>query len=164
MGELKFKNRHRLSKKEIKALEQELISSTGFAPFSPEADIDIAETDKWTVILDSGEIVGIYIDDRPFPTIRGLMRSAPSQRYVTVDMGAIKFIANGADVMSPGIVDADGAIEEGDVVWVRDAKHKKPIAIGIAIIPGPEMILKKPGKAVKTIHFVGDEIWNIGQS
>jgi predicted RNA-binding protein (TIGR00451 family) len=77
-------------------------------------------------------------------------------------MGAIKFIVNGADVMSPGIVDADASIREGDIVWVRDVKNKKPIAVGIALKPGAEMP-KTQGKAVKTLHYVGDEIWNIGQ-
>jgi len=164
MSGLKTRNRHRLSKKEVKALEQEMTSSAGFVPFPPDAQIDIAETDKWTVILDGGEVVGIYINDRPFPTLRGLLKAPPSERQVTVDMGAVKFIANGADVMSPGIVEADQAIREGDVVWVRDVKNKKPIAVGIAIVSGADMVNVKQGKAVKTLHYVGDEIWNIGQN
>ena len=164
MSEVRFKNRHRLSKKEIKSLEQELIASTGFAPFSEGSQIDVAEWDKWTVILDSDEIVGIYINDRPFPTIRGLLRISPTCRYITVDMGAVKFVVNGADVMAPGIVEADEGIKEGDIVWVRDEKYKKPISVGIALMAGSEMSKKKQGKAVKNIHFVGDEIWNIGQT
>ncbi|HUW43063.1 MAG TPA: RNA-binding protein [Thermoplasmata archaeon] len=164
MSEVRFKNRHRLSKKEIKSLELELIASTGFAPFSEGSQIDVAERDKWTVILDSDEIVGIYINDRPFPTIRGLLRISPACRYITVDMGAVKFVVNGADVMAPGIVEADEGIKEGDIVWVRDEKYKKPISVGIALMGGSEMSKKKQGKAVKNIHFVGDEIWNIGQA
>jgi PUA domain protein len=163
MTGLKARNRHRLSRKEIKALEQEMISSTGFAPFTADSQIDIAETEKWTVILDGGDVVGIYINDKPFPTLKGLLRTQPERSFVTVDMGAVKFITNGADVMSPGIVDADQAICEGDIVWVRDVNNKKPIAVGTALRSGKEMIEVKQGKAVKTIHFVGDEIWNIGQ-
>ena len=164
MSGLKTRNRHRLSKKEVKALEQEMMSSAGFVPFQPDSQIDIAETEKWTVILDGSEIVGIYINDKPFPTLRGLLKTTPSGRQVTVDMGAIKFIANGADVMSPGIVDADPSIREGEVVWVRDVNNKKPLAVGIALKSGADMVHVKQGKAVKTIHYVGDEIWNIGQN
>jgi PUA-domain protein len=164
MSALKTKNRHRLSKKEVKALEEELVSSAGFVPFQPDSQIDVAEMDRWTVILDGGEVVGIYIDDKPFPTLRGLLRRTPPGKHVTVDMGAVKFIANGADVMSPGITDADQAIREGDVVWVRDVKNSKPIAVGIALKSGADMVNVKQGKAVKTLHYVGDEIWNIGQS
>jgi PUA domain protein len=164
MGEIRFRNRHRLSKKEVRSLEQELIASTGFSPFFEGLQIDVAETDKWTVILDSDGIVGIYINDRPFPTIRGLLRAKPSTRHITVDMGAVRHIANGADVMAPGIVDADASIKQGDIVWVRDEKHRKPISVGIALMSGPDMIANRQGKAVKNVHYVGDEIWNIGQS
>jgi PUA-domain protein len=164
MTGLKTRNRHRLSKKEVKALEQEMMASAGFIPFQTDSEIDIAEMDKWTVILDGSEVVGIYINDKPFPTLKGLLKTTPSGRQVTVDMGAIKYIANGADVMSPGIVDADPAICEGEVVWVRDVKNKKPLAVGIALKSGADMVNIKQGKAVKTLHYVGDEIWNIGQS
>lgn len=163
MSGLKTRNRHRLSKKEAKALEQEMVSAAGLIPFDPDSQIDVAETDKWTVIMEGADVVGIYIDDKPFPTLRGLLKNAPAGKYVTIDMGAVKFIANGADVMSPGIVDADAAIREGDVVWVRDMNNKKPIAVGIALKAGGAMA-RTQGKAVKTIHYVGDEIWSIGQS
>lgn len=163
MTALKTRNRHRLSKKEARALEQEMIASAGFVPFQADSQIDIAETDKWTVVLDGAEVVGIYINDRPFPTLRGLLKTTPTGRHVTVDMGAVRFIANGADVMSPGIVEADQAIREGDIVWVRDVNNKKPIAVGIALKSGADMVNVKQGKAVKTIHYVGDEIWNLGQ-
>jgi len=164
MNGLKTRNRHRLSRKEAKALEQEMISSAGFVPFPPDSQIDVAETDKWTVIMEGSDVVGIYIDDRPFPTLKGLLKTTPAGSHVTVDMGAVKFIANGADVMSPGIVEADEAIREGDIVWVRDVNNKKPIAVGIALKSGADMVRVKQGKAVKTLHYVGDEIWSIGQS
>lgn len=162
MSGLKTRNRHRLGRKEAKALEQEMISSAGLVPFPPDSEIDVAETDKWTVIMHGADVVGIYIDDRPYPTLKGLLKTSPSERHVTVDMGAIKFIANGADVMSPGIVEADPAIREGDIVWVRDVKNKKPLAVGIALKAGADMAGTQ-GKAVKTVHYVGDEIWSIGQ-
>jgi predicted RNA-binding protein (TIGR00451 family) len=75
-------------------------------------------------------------------------------------MGAIKFVTNGADVMGPGIVDADKGISENDPVWICDEKHHKPLAVGIATINGEQMINKIKGKAVKVIHYVGDNLWN----
>jgi PUA domain protein len=64
---------------------------------------------------------------------------------------------NGADIMSPGIVFADPEIVAGDLVVVAEEKHRKPLAIGRALIPGTEM--KGEGKAVKSLHHVGDQIW-----
>ena len=97
------------------------------------------------------------IEGRPFFTILGAMELLPKKRLVVVDSGAVRFIANGADVMSPGIVSADPEIEPGDLVIVAEEKHRKPMAIGRAIIPGKDM--RGEGKAVKSIHHVGDQIW-----
>lgn len=74
-------------------------------------------------------------------------------------MGAIRFVANGADIMSPGIVDADNNIEEGDQVWICDEEHYKPLAVGIALCSGPAMIKENTGKAIQNIHYVGDDLW-----
>jgi PUA domain protein len=79
-----------------------------------------------------------------------------------VDPGAVKFIINGADTMSPGIVDADPTINEGDLVIIVEQAHSKAIAIGRALIAGKDMVRGK-GKAIKSIHYVGDELWKLEQ-
>ena len=76
-------------------------------------------------------------------------------------MGAVKFVTNGADIMAPGIVDADDTIAVDDSVWICDETHKKPLAVGIALKSGIEMVQQEKGKAVKMIHHVGDELWNL---
>jgi PUA domain protein len=76
-------------------------------------------------------------------------------------MGAIGFITKGADVMAPGITDVDVSIQRDDLVWICDEKHRKPLAVGIALLTGEEMKTKKPGKAVKTLHYVGDRLWAV---
>ena len=69
------------------------------------------------------------------------------------------FVTNGADVMAPGIVDADIDIDENDQVWICDEVHNKPLAIGIANMTGEQMIAEKKGKAITTVHYVGDYLW-----
>jgi PUA domain protein len=78
-------------------------------------------------------------------------------------MGAVRFLANGADVMAPGVIDADPAIEEGQGVWIRDVNNLKPLAVGIALTDAKTMIEVNEGKVVKTTHFVGDKIWELGE-
>jgi PUA domain protein len=90
--------------------------------------------------------------------VRVLLAAKPTRGYVTVDMGAVKFVNNGADIMGPGIVEADPALLPGALVWVRDERNKRPLAVGEALVPGPEMP-KQPGKKVKNLHRVGDEFW-----
>ena len=162
MSGTKFKNRHRLSRKEARLLQEQLIGSIGFSPAFSEDSLDVAETDKYTVMLEGNDIVGFFIDDRPYPTVRSLLKAPPDRRFVTIDMGAVSFVAGGADVMAPGIVDADKTIKEGDTVWIRDEKNLRPIAIGMALRSGEMMITDKKGKAVRNLHHVGDDIWNIG--
>jgi PUA domain protein len=64
--------------------------------------------------------------------------------------------------MGPGITAADPAIRTGDLVFVRDAKHQKPLAIGRALVDGAALASKAPGKVVKNLHYIGDELWGLG--
>jgi len=56
-------------------------------------------------------------------------------------------------------VEVDPEVKEGDLVWIRDMTHKRPLAIGRALVPAEVMAAKAPGKAIKNMHFVGDKIW-----
>lgn len=157
---IRLRKRHRLRKKEIKALSEHLEAIFSKRYFTMDDTVDRAEIEQFDVILVNGEILGMVFEGMPFLTVRGLLRYRPNKRYVTVDMGAVKFVYNGADVMAPGIVDADKDIQKGDLVWVRDEKNAQPLAVGEALTSGKEMILSSKGKAVKSLHHVGDDIWN----
>jgi len=159
MSELRVRKRRRLREKEIKAMSEEVASKVGAEVFGLDDTVDIAESSEFEVIFVNNEIDAFLQNGRPFLTIRGLLRYPCTKSYATVDMGAIKFVINGADVMGPGIVEADGGIQPGDYVWVRDEKNKKPLAVGTALVTGSEMRAKKPGKAIKSILYVGDKLW-----
>jgi predicted RNA-binding protein (TIGR00451 family) len=62
-------------------------------------------------------------------------------------------------VMSPGITDIDGEFGEGDLVIVRDERHRKALAVGLALVKSGDMREMPKGKAVKSIHYVGDKLW-----
>jgi PUA domain protein len=63
--------------------------------------------------------------------------------------------------MVAGIHSADEDIAEGDLVWVRDQTHKRPLAIGWATKDGASLITQLKGKGLKNIHWVGDELWEM---
>jgi PUA-domain protein len=123
--------------------------------------LEVLETAERTLVLLNGVPVALCIDKTPFFTVRGAMELRPQRHLVTVDMGAVQFIRNGADVMSPGIVDADESITPGDFVVVIDERHKKPLGVGMALINGAEMRRETKGKAVRIVHHVGDKIWHV---
>jgi len=80
---------------------------------------------------------------------------------VVVDTGAVRFVANGADAMRPGIVSISPDIRAGRPVQVVEERHGKPLAVGIALFDAADMEQQEKGKSVRSIHHVGDDIWNL---
>ena len=145
------------------AVVQTIREALGVEIASADDPLDSAEAGGWHLILVDGKALVFLIDDRPFLTVRGLLAKKPEKRFVTVDMGAVKYVCNGADVMAPGIVDADRTIDSGDLVWIRDERNRQPLAVGKALLSGEEMIVGESGKAVKTLHWVGDGLWKLDE-
>lgn len=156
---LKIRKRYHLKKKMLKDVEKKLGEYSSI--IKPKSKIEIIETDLEDIILLDGIPMIMMVEGEPFPTLRGALEMDIQTRYVVVDMGAIKFVAKGADIMSPGITDADPEIKEGDLVIIVDETHRKPLATGRSLISGLEMVENTEGKAVKTIHHIGDKIWDL---
>jgi PUA domain protein len=155
---MKIKSRHHLkgsdARKVIAAIEPLLDDPSSLR----KASLELAETDEEVdLIFVDGRPLIMMMGDRPFLTVLGAIELNPQKKLVIVDSGAVRFIVNGADVMNPGIVSADPEIEAGDLVIVAEERHKKPLAVGQALIPGKEM--HGEGKAIKSLHHVGDPIW-----
>lgn len=156
---MKIKKRYFLKKKKVKEIKSELGNYGSF--ISNKDKLEMLESEKYDFILVNGEPYIIIINDKPYPTLKAALNLELDGKVVVVDMGAVRFMSKGADVMSPGIVDADEEIVPEDIVLIVDETHNKPLAIGISQITGPEMVENDEGKAIKTIHYVGDEIWNL---
>jgi len=159
---LRIRRRTRLRQKEVSKWLDRLKADFGMSVPS-DVPIDESEAGPHRLLLRDNEAFAILVDDGIAPTVRGLLAFPASRRAATVDMGAIRFIYNGADVMAPGIIDADPGIRAGDLVWVRDERNRQPLAIGRAIMDGPTMSREKRGKAIETLHHVGDDLWHLGE-
>jgi PUA domain protein len=79
---------------------------------------------------------------------------------IVVDMGAIPHVANGAQIMRPGIRQIEGQFNKDDLVTILDEKHRKVIALGIAEIDSETMRTMTKGRVITNIHYVGDSLWN----
>jgi PUA domain protein len=162
---LKVRNRARLREKDADRLASDTEAHLGVRPWPPGTPIDRAESPLGDVLIAKGRIWGFFVPaegdapERFAPSVRCLLESKPTKGFATVDMGAVKFVNNGADIMGPGIVEADPALQAGQVVWVRDERNRRPMAVGLALVPGAEMA-KQPGKKVKNLHRVGDLLWD----
>jgi PUA-domain protein len=79
---------------------------------------------------------------------------------VVVDMGAIPYVCNGADIMAPGIVEIKKPFIEGEFVVIRDVNYGKSLAVGKAIKSSTEIENSKKGKVISNLSYVGDKLWN----
>lgn len=163
MAEIRIRKRKRLRNKEVKALSEEISAAAGVPVFGEDDAVDRAESPDFDLLFVGNDILGLILDGKAFLTLRGVLRYEPIKRFVTVDMGAVPFIANGADCMGPGIVEADPEIAEGDFVWIRDIKNRRPLAVGISLRSGTDLVNKLPGKAIRTLNTVGDKLWKAGE-
>jgi len=159
MSDIRLRKRHRLRQKEISVFASRIDGALGTKSFGPSDTVDMAEGPDFDVIFVDGKILAFLPGGEPFLTVRGLLRYGASKRFVTVDMGAVKFVYNGADVMGPGVVGSDSSIGEGDLVWVRDEKNQRPLSVGRALVDASVLRRKEKGKAVAAIHHVGDKLW-----
>ena len=147
-----------LSKRETKKLLKEL--NTRFSGLNV-TKFEIAELGERHVYILDDAVELVKDDQGVYPYLAGtLVETLPT---VKIDMGAIRFICNGADVMAPGITSLD-EFEEGDYVVIRDATHGKALAIGKAAKSSTEIQSSKKGKVIKNLHYVGDDLWGMGAS
>ncbi|MBU3902438.1 MAG: RNA-binding protein, partial [Candidatus Thermoplasmatota archaeon] len=135
---MKLRKKHRLRKKDVEKLSKMLNDTFGKEIFTGDEIMDQADAEGNTVLSINNEVLGLIINDKPFLTLKGLLKYKPEKKYVTVDKGAVKFVCNGADIMVPGVVDADSSVKKNDLVWIRDEKHKKPLAVGVALMNAEE--------------------------
>ena len=78
--------------------------------------------------------------------------------YVTVDMGAVKFVCKGANVMRPGITKFSD-FESGEIVCVIEESQKKFLAVGKAEISSKEAEDASKGEVIKNMHYISDDFW-----
>ncbi|MBW3003386.1 DUF1947 domain-containing protein [Candidatus Woesearchaeota archaeon] len=148
--------RKQLSKKDIKDINSVLNENFGLDCFISKKD-DVYLEDGLVYI--NKEPCFFYIGEKLVPTLK-LVLKVNFLKKIVIDMPAVKFIANGADVMRPGIKEVDGGINAGDVVAIVDENNKKPIAVGIASLDSEGLRTAEGGKVIKNVHHVGDNIWS----
>jgi len=126
---------------------------------SKKDQVELVEN-KYKIILINKKPAFFYYDGKPVPTLKYLQENNVLKK-ITVDMGAVKFMVNGADVMRPGIVEIEEGITKDEFVAVIDKNNKKPLAVGVALFDFEEMKKMSSGKVIKNIHYVGDELWRM---
>jgi PUA-domain protein len=133
------------------------------ALFGSKANVEVVEADVGKIYLVNGNPLFFKAGERVLPTLlfQDFALQAPK---IVVDMGAVPYMCNGADVMAPGIVRVEGEFGKGDLVLVVDEKHGKPLALGESLSDSESVRNTKQGAVVKNVHFVSDKIWNFAKT
>lgn len=155
-------HRYSLKSGETKTLLTKASNKLGIninALFRSKVTVEAIKTDKGDVLLVNKKPILFRIGEDVYPTLlfHEILSTLPK---VVVDMGAIRHVCNGADVMAPGIVRYDGKFDKGNLVLVVDVKHGKQLALGEIHYDSETVKTVTKGVVAKTIHFVSDDIWN----
>jgi PUA domain protein len=175
MAHMEVKSRHHLRSDAIDEIRDALEANLGVELDADSFEKVELEDADWDIVLVDGDPFVFYTDseaqsasDRsgeaaekePFVTVQGANAHPPEKHIVTVDAGAIQFVSDGADVMRPGIVEADDDISEGDLVVINEEGHGKFLAVGRALTDGDDMVGSE-GRVVESIHHVGDDLFEL---
>jgi len=113
-------------------------------------------------IFTAKDIMILQIEETflPFLSQTSLLEKFP---HVLVDMGAVKFMCNGANVMRPGITSYSEFDKEQVVCVIEESQHKF-LAVGKSLVRSSELETMEKGEVVKNMHYISDKYWEIGKT
>ena len=111
----------------------------------------------------TGEKLKIVKIDEQYVPLLSEMEMLEKFPKVTVDMGAVKFMCKGANLMRPGIVGFTEFQKDG-IVCIVEESHNKFLAVGKAMVDSSELDDMEKGEVVKNIHYISDVFWETGKT
>ena len=117
------------------------------------------DAESQILIDDSLKILRINDEYIPFLSEIKLLERFPN---VVVDMGAVKFMCNGANVMRPGIKNYSDFSKDDIICVVEESQHKF-LAVGKALVNSSEMKEMPKGEVIKNLHYISDRYWEISK-
>ena len=116
--------------------------------------------DAQIITGDGLKVLKINEDYLPFLSETEILKKFPS---VEVDMGAVKFMCKGANLMRPGIKKFT-EFEKGKLVCIVEETHHKFLAVGKAMVSSLELENMEKGEVVQNIHYISDKFWETGKT
>jgi PUA domain protein len=161
---MKIKNRHFIRKSEIKPIKDEILRQYDqkFVDqiFPSKSNVEVIETEAGDTLFAINNVLKLWKSKEGYiPVLTLLLNNEIEMKTIIVDFGAIRYVANGADVMRPGITKIDRSIQKGDIVAIREETKNRALAVGKALFDAPELEAKDSGKVVKNLHTIQDSVW-----
>lgn len=159
-----IKQRHFIQKSQIRELKEDIqkqYNQTFINQIFPKkAQIEVIQTDAGDTLYAINNVLKLWKSKHGYiPVLTLLLDKQVDLKKIVVDMGAIRYVANGADVMRPGITQIDPLIKKNDIIVIVDETHDRALAIGKAMFDADEMEKIKSGKVVLNLHTIQDSVW-----
>ena len=122
-----------------------------FTAYEVEADKYILKSQNFTAVQINQNIILPFLGNSDF------IKQFPC---VYVEMGAVKFVCNGARIMRPGITKFD-TFKKDDIVIVKDQNYEKSLAAGIALDDSEIAASKLKGYVIDNLHYISDKFWEV---
>ncbi len=149
-----------LSKKETSVIVNKILENWPESIIPKIKNIKSYEIEKnKKLLIHEDNFSAVLIDEiiLPFLGNNNLVKSFPS---VLVDMGAVKYVCNGANIARPGIVKFEIFLKD-KIVIVKDKDHQKSLAAGISLYDSEKAMSLSKGHIINNMHYVGDKFWNL---
>ena len=161
---MKIKQRHFIKSSEVKSLKEEILKhyEEKFINqiFPKKSRVEIILTEDGDTLYAINDVLKLWKSSEGFiPVLTLLLEKRIDLKVVIVDMGAVRYVANGADIMRPGITKIDPKIKKGEIIEIVDEKNNRSLAVGKALFDAKDMEVKTSGKVIKNLHTVNDNIW-----
>ena len=106
------------------------------------------------------KILKIENDYLPFLSETTILEKFPN---VEVDMGAVKFMCKGANLMRPGIKKFT-EFEKDKLVCIVEETHHKFLAVGKSVVSSSEVENMEKGEVIQNLHYISDKFWETGKT
>jgi PUA domain protein len=161
---MNIKQRHFIQKSQIRELKEDILKQydARFLDqiFPKKARIEQIQTDAGDILFAINDVLKLWKSKEGYiPVLTLLLNKQVNLKKVVVDKGAIKYVANGADIMRPGITKIDPSIKKGDILGIVDETHDRALAVGKSMYDADQMNKKDSGKVVKNLHTIQDSVW-----
>ena len=149
-----------ISKSETSALLK-LVSERWGIEFPKIKNLKVHQISDDAQIITGKGIKILKIDDDylPFLSETETLEKFPN---IVVDMGAVKFMCKGANVMRPGIKKFT-EFEKNKLVCIVEESQHKFLAVGRALVSSTELENMEKGEVLKNIHYISDKFWETGK-
>ena len=125
-------------------------------------NLKVYEIDNETQLITGNDIKILKIGDEHLPFLSEI-QTLEKFPHVQVDMGAVKFMCKGANLMRPGIKKFS-EFSKNDIVCIVEESQNKFLAVGKSEVDSSDLENMDKGEVLKNLHYISDKAWEVSKT